>query len=102
MQLLRENFTLIINERLTKYLDKNNIIYNSQIGFRKGYRTSDHIFVLKTLVDLYTKNDKKVFACFVDFQKAYDSVWRNGLFYTLMKYGVSQKILIKTIDKRQF
>ena len=42
-------FTLIINERLTKYLDKNNIIYNNQIGFRKGYRTSDHIFVQKCL-----------------------------------------------------
>ena len=87
-------FTLIINEHLTKYLDKNNIIYNNQIGFRKGYRTSDHIFVLKTLVDLYTKNNKKVFACFVDFQRAYDSVWRNGLFYKLMKYGVPQKNII--------
>ena len=54
---------------------------------------SDHIFVLKTLVDLYTKNNKKVFACFVDFQKAYDSVWRNGLFYKLLKYRGSQKIL---------
>ena len=45
------------------------------------------------LIDLYTKNDKKVYACFVDFQKAYDTIWRNGLFYKLMKYGFSQKIL---------
>ena len=87
-------FTLIIKERLTKYLDEHDVIHNNQIGFRKGYRTSDHVFVLKSLIDLYTKNDKKVYACFVDFQKAYDTIWRNGLFYKLMKYGFSQKINI--------
>ena len=38
-------FTLIINDRLTKYLDEHNIIHNNQIGFRKGYRRlSDHVF----------------------------------------------------------
>ena len=41
-------FTLIINDRLTKYLDEHNIIQNNEIGFRKGYRTSDHVFVLKS------------------------------------------------------
>ena len=86
-------FTLIINDRLTKYLDEHNIIHNNQIGLRKGYGTSDHVFVLKSLIDLYTKNDKKVYACFVDFQKAYDTIWRNGLFYKLMKYGFSHKIV---------
>ena len=34
-------------------------------------------------------NDEKVYACFVDFQKAYDTIWINGLFYKLMKYGFS-------------
>ena len=77
-------FTLIITERLTKYLDEHNIIHNNQIGFRKGYRTSDHVFVLKSLIDLYTK---MVCACLIDFQKAYDTIWINGLFYKLMKYG---------------
>ena len=82
-----------INDRLTKYVDEHNIIHKNQIGFRKGYTTSDHVFVLKSLIDLYTKNDKKVYACFVDFQKAYDTIWRNGLFYKLMKHRFSQKII---------
>ena len=86
-------FTLIIDDCLTKYLDEHNIINNNQIGFRKGYRTSDHVLVLKSPIDHYTKNDKKVYACFVDFQKAYDTIWRNGLFYKLMKYGFSKKII---------
>ena len=31
---------------------------------------------------------KKIYACFVDFQKAYDNVWRTGLYYKLIKQGV--------------
>ena len=41
----------------------------------------------------WAKNDRKVYACFVDFQKTYDTIWRNGLFYKLMKYEFSQKII---------
>ena len=37
---------------------------------------------------LCTKKYKKVYAYFVDFQKAYDTIWRK-----LMKYGFSQKII---------
>ena len=51
-QCLGKFFALIINDRLTKYLEEHNIIHNNQIGFRTGYRTSDHVFVLKSLTDL--------------------------------------------------
>jgi hypothetical protein len=34
--------------RLDEYLENNNIICPEQKGFRKGMRTSDHIFTLKT------------------------------------------------------
>ena len=51
-------------------------------------------FLFWSLIDLCTKNaDKKVYACFVDFQKAYGTIWRNGLFHEVMKYGFSQKII---------
>ena len=87
------NVTLIINDRVTKYLDEHNIIHNSQIVFRKGYRTSDHVFVLKTLIELNTKNDKKGIRLLCRLSKAYDTIWRNGLFHKLMKYAFSQKII---------
>jgi hypothetical protein len=29
-------------------------------------------------------NNKKIYACFVDFKKAFDSVWHDGLFYKLL------------------
>ena len=31
-----------------------------------------------------------MFACFVDFRKAYDSVWREGLFFKLINQGCSR------------
>ena len=29
-----------------------------------------------------------MFACFVDYIKAYDNVWRDGLYYRLLKSGI--------------
>ena len=49
-------------------------------------RTTDHIFSLRTLIDKYVKNAKKgkLFCCFIDFQKAFDSIWHDGLLSKLI------------------
>ena len=63
-------FSAILNNRLLSYLHDHHLIHPSQIGFLKGYRTSDHIFSLRTLIDKYVSNANKgkLFCCFVDFQ----------------------------------
>ena len=83
-------FCSILNERLINYYDKNNIIHQSQIGFRPGFRTIDHIFTLRTLVDKYVNTVKqgKIYACFVNFKKAFDRVWHNGLLHKLLLVGI--------------
>ena len=87
-------FTSVINNRITEFVYTNNLIKFNQICFQKGYRTADHVFVMKTLIDNYlNKGKKKLYLCSVDFAKAYDSVWRKGLFYKLIGYGYSVKIL---------
>lgn len=83
-------FAKILNTRLEKFLTDRNIIRPEQIGFCKGKRTSDHIFVLKTLIEKYTQQgNKKLFTCFIDLRKAFDTVWHDGLFYKLRKLGIS-------------
>ena len=67
-------FTLIINERLLEFLNHKKTINVCQIGFRKGYRTADHVFVPNTIINSYFKKGKNVYACFVDFSKAFDTV----------------------------
>ena len=58
-------------------------------------RTTDHIFSLKTLCNKYVKGKKggKVFVCFVDFKKAYDSIWHKGLFHKLNTNEVNGQFL---------
>jgi len=50
-------FGKIMNTRLEKFLSSINIISLEQIGFCKEKRTSDHHFVLKTLIDKYTQQN---------------------------------------------
>ena len=53
------------------------------------------LLIVKFLLDNYVKKQgKKLFACFVDLKKAYDSVPRIKLFYTMLKdYKIGGKFL---------
>ena len=83
-------FNSILNNRLDKCLVENNIIHENQIGFSKKSRTSDHIFVLKCIIEKYLKTDtKKLFVCFVDFHKAFDTVIHPGIRYKLVRNGIN-------------
>ena len=68
---LGELFGKIMNTRLEKFLSSRNIISLEQIGFCKKKRTSDHHFVLKTLIHNKTQ---KNYTCFIDLKKAFDTV----------------------------
>ena len=46
-------FTSILNSRPTKYADLVDKIPNAQAGFRVGYSTTDNIFCLHVLIDIY-------------------------------------------------
>ena len=45
---LSKLFTILLNVMLTEFCNKAELIHDNQIGFRKGYRTSDHVLTLKT------------------------------------------------------
>ena len=78
---LSKLYSSVLLFRLQEYVEKHNLLSDNQIGFRKGKRTSDHIFILKTLVDKFLRKHKcKLFVDFIDFKKAYDSINRDHLF----------------------
>ena len=81
---LNKLFTAVLNERLTEYLDENVMLSENQAGFRKTYSTSDHIFSLHALIEIMKFEKKKLFCSFVDFSKAFDSVWRSALWGKLL------------------
>ena len=41
------------------------------------------MFVLKCIMDLYKKNKKQLYICFIDLAKCFDRIWHSGLFYKL-------------------
>jgi hypothetical protein len=44
-------FTKKLQYRVSSYLEENNLIEDNQAGFRQDYRTTDQIFILKTLLN---------------------------------------------------
>ena len=62
----------------------------NQLGFRSGAQCSDHILTLNTIIEKHVKRQKsRVFACFVDYRKAFDTVCREALMYKLNSMGIS-------------
>ena len=86
-------FALMIKHRLEEKVVENKLIGDYQIGFKKGTRPADHLLLLKGIIDNYLHSGKKVFACFIDFEKAYDNIWREGLYYKLLKSGINTNMV---------
>ena len=87
-------YTKSFNEKLKGYCDSNNILSQHQFGFRDDYRTTDAIFVLRSIISQYkNQSNKPVYACFVDFSKAFDSVIRNAMFFKLGQLGIKGNAL---------
>lgn len=54
----------------------------AQFGFREGYSTIDNAFILNSVIERYIGKKKgKLYVCFVDFKRAFDSVNRRKLWY---------------------
>ena len=70
-----------------EFSTKNKLIHPTQIGFIPGNRTADHALTIKTLHDKYVKQSEggKIYTCFIDFKKAFDSVWHQGMYYKLLE-----------------
>ena len=87
-------FNTILKNRLQSFCDENDLINPAQISGKKGARTADHLTVIRFLIEKYTKEGKKLFVCFFDLKKAFDSVNRLTLFYKLLqKYKIGGRFL---------
>ena len=65
-------FTACLNRRLSHYV-VDNILGKEQAGFRDGYITTDHVFVLTHILELYQSIHKLVYCAFIDYSKAFDT-----------------------------
>jgi hypothetical protein len=86
-------FTGIINKRLNKFLENQNILGEEQAGFREGYSTVDHIFTMQSIINLYLCKRKRIYCAFIDYQKAFDSINRIALWKKLISLNIKGNVL---------
>jgi len=79
----------MVTERLTYYLESKQLLSNSQSGFRRNKSTIDQILKLQDTISKYNRNRGFTVGVFLDFEKAYDMVWRAGLMSKVKKLGIN-------------
>ena len=86
-------FSNILLERLVKFRNVQCPDPPNQLGFCKEAQTADHIFTLSTCIEKYLGAKKRIYSCFIDFKKAFDSVSREALLYKLANLGIEGRFL---------
>jgi hypothetical protein len=81
-------FSLMLMKRLDGWAENDNLRAETQFGFRPKRGTLEGCFLLKHVVDSHTAQGKPLFAAFIDFKKAYDSVDRQLLWKSLQALGL--------------
>ena len=90
-----KTYCRIMNNRLKDFLEINNILSDEQNGFRPDRYCQDHIFSLTSIIENRMLGRKYIFACFIDFRKAFDCVNREMLWEKIeTRYKVNGNLLI--------
>ncbi len=84
-------FTRIIAGRISAIAEDQGWFGETQAAFRKGRSTQDHIFTLMGIMAKANHQKTKLHLAFVDLRKAYDRVWREGLWKCLEARGIKGK-----------
>ena len=84
----------IVAKRLRDYCEAHGILPDEQRGFRPEQSTVDMLFVVRRLQELARRQRIPLYMCFVDLQKAYDSVDRELLWKVLARAGVPEEMIV--------
>lgn len=84
----------MVNNRLRWFLESNNIYTCNQSGFRKNRNCTDQLVRLENEIRKAKLNNSILGAIFVDFEKAFDMLWRDGLLFKFKKINVQGKMYL--------
>jgi hypothetical protein len=91
IDILSKLYATCLNDRVTAACET--IRAKGQAGFRRDHRTTDHIFTLEACRLQATIRGRRLYTCFVDFAKAFDSVSRSLLFSRLSAVGLPLRLI---------
>jgi Reverse transcriptase (RNA-dependent DNA polymerase) len=81
----------ILNRRLQGQMEEH--LADEQAGFRKDRGTVQQILALRLVAEKARRKGKKIYNCFVDFQKAFDSIDQRVAWAVMKSYGVNDKLV---------
>ena len=84
-------FGRILINRIKNGVDK--VLRKEQAGFREKRSTTEQIFVLRNILEQANEWRAPIYIHFVDFEKAFDSVHREGLWNIMGAYGIPRKLI---------
>ncbi len=87
-------YAMILFDRMEPLVDSQ--LSAMQSGFRKKRGTRDNIYALAEALE--NSQEQLTWTVFVDFKSAFDSVWRDGLWWKMRKYGVEGKLWRTTME----
>ena len=91
-------FLRIIHNRIFRKCEEQ--IDEAQFGFRNGLGTREAIFTLNVLTQRCRDMNHEVYACFIDYRKAFDCIDHGKLLEVLRKTGIDGRD-IRIISKQQ-
>ena len=80
----------VLQKRIDKWSESKKALVEEQGGFREGRGTPDQVFSLVEMVR--ARAGMKTYCCFIDVRKAFDRVWRAGLWKQMWDIGVRGKM----------
>jgi hypothetical protein len=92
-RVLAKLFAMILGKKLNEWVEQHGLCAKGQIGFHKNYRTTNQLFILRTLIEQSKEKKKPLYCCFVDFKKTFDIVPREVLWQMLAGFGVERRFL---------
>ena len=81
-------FTTSLYFRLSTFVECNKLLPDFQFGFRQNHSTTAAASLLKHCIELSLNQKRRVYACFVDFKKAFDLIDRTILCQKLQLLGI--------------
>ena len=78
----------LMTKRLIPFLNKHNILYNKQFGFRENYSTLHATLCIVDRIQRAIEEGHYSCGIFLDFSKAFDTVNHNILLEKLKHYGI--------------
>ena len=90
---------MIILNRLEKFASQAGYFSEMQFGFQEGSGCIEAFFTILETINHMLGRGSKMFSCFLDVRKAFDTVWIDGLMYKLFfDLGVNCKLWLAIKD----